>query len=411
MDRLERAVRHMPVLAGIRRAAGADRPLRGHRLALCGPLTVERALQATTLVDLGADAAWCASGAETAEDVAELARRAGVPVHGWRAGSVRDRRRAARDVLRSWPRGPTLVLDEDAVLLTALHQECADLPVPLLALETMRGGVEALVRLGPLRLPVIHGGEWFGRDLVDGPHGTAQSLVGTIAAVSGRMVAGKVFVVAGYGRVGSGVAARARGLGARVVVTEVSATRALLAALDGFDVLPMASAASIGDVFCTVTGVPKVIRRSHLLAMHSGAVLVNGGHLPWEIDLDALYDMTVRWPRSPCGVEILRLSDGTELHLIAGGHPAHLVAGAGTAAEVADVTLASQVLALRLVLPEAATLSPGIHPLPPAIDENVATALATAMGIEFTAGERGAERFWAARRGLPRPHHNGLEDL
>ncbi|NUT50257.1 MAG: adenosylhomocysteinase, partial [Saccharothrix sp.] len=248
--KLDTATARMPVLAAIRREFGEVAPLNGHRIALCGHVTAETAVQVRTLLALGAEIVWCASSTTTTdEEIAAAMRRDGVVVHGKRGMSEEDLARGAHEVLSVWTDGPTLVLDEGAVLITALHRDFAHLPAPVLATEKTPDGLAALAEVGPLRFPVIKSDESFGKDAVDNPHGTAQSLVETIATVSARLLAGKVFVVAGHGRVGSGVAQKARGLGARVVVTEVSATKALLAVLNGYEVLPMREAAEIGDFF------------------------------------------------------------------------------------------------------------------------------------------------------------------
>jgi adenosylhomocysteinase len=372
----------MPVLAAIRREFGPDAPLEGQRIALCGHVTAETAVQVDTLRALGAEVVWCSSSTATTDtEVAEAVRKSGVVVHGWRGMSQGELRQCACEALRAWPHGPTLVIDEGALLITALHDKLVDVPAPMLATEKTPEGLARVADLGPLLFPIIKADESFGKDVVDNPHGTAQSLLETIATVSGRLLAGKTFVVAGYGRVGSGLAAKARGLGAQVVVTEVSATRALVAALNGYEVLPMAEAAKLGDFFCTITGRPRVIGRDHLLTMKDGAVLANGGHLPWEIDLAALRALTVSESRVAAGLERLQLSTGNTLELLGGGHTVNLSAGRGNASEVMDVTFASQVLALLFALPHAAELSSEVHPQPPACDDYVAQALASSLGI------------------------------
>lgn len=379
--RLEQAEAQMAVLASIRHNFADGSPLGGQRIALCGHVTAETAVQVRTLTALGADVAWCASSTTTTDDgIAGLARASGVAVHGRRGMTDADLRQGAIAALQSWPTGPTLVLDEGAVLIRLLHNELRDLPAPVLATEKTPDGLAVVG--SDLRFPVIKSDESLGKEIIDNPHGTAQSLVETIAGVARRLLAGKVFVVAGYGRVGSGVAAKARGLGARVIVTEVDPLRALLATLDGFDVLPMAEAAPLGDLFCTVTGAADVIRAEHLAVMKSGAVLANGGHLPQEIDLPALTAAGRRRDVAPEGMDVYDLSDGRHLYVIGGGHIANLSAGRGNVSEVMDVTFASQVLALLFALPEAERLSPGIHDLPPECDEYVATALAEALGVE-----------------------------
>ncbi|GAU66491.1 adenosylhomocysteinase [Streptomyces sp. NBRC 110611] len=389
--RLTQATEQMSVLARIREDHQVSRPLAGQRLALCGHLTVETAVQVQTLTALGAEVACCASSTSTTDDrVAALMRDKGLRVSGTRGMSEAELRDGVEAVLRHWPDGPTLVLDEGALLIDALHTTLARVPPPVLATEKTPDGLLELDRLArrtPLRFPVVKSDESFGKHVIDNPHGTAQSLLEAIMAASGRMLAGKVFVVAGYGRVGSGVAAKARGLGARVVVTEVRPTRALIAALDGFEVLPMDEAARIGDLICTVTGSSDVLRERHFGLLKNGAVLANGGHLPHEIDIPALDRLALeRAPAAHPGSEVLTLPGGRRVYLIGGGNIANLTAGRGNASEVMDVTFASQVLALCLSLKEAAGWPPGLHDLPPECDEYVAAALARAMGIPLGGG-------------------------
>lgn len=379
----ERAAEQMPVLAAVTRDFAEHQPLRGHRIALCGHVTAETAVQVATLASLGAEIVWCASSATTTDEATATAVRAsGVVVHGRRGMPVEELHQGVRDVLRHWSDGPTMVLDEGAMLIGALHGELAHLPAPVLATEKTPDGLAELEGVH-LRFPVIKSDESFGKDAVDNPHGTAQSLVETITTVSARLLAGKVFVVAGFGRVGSGVAAKARGLGARVIVTEVSATRALLATLDGYEVLPMREAAELGDFVCTVTGRPGVLGRQSLAVLKDGAVLANGGHLPWEIDLDALEKLTTHRSEVRPGLERLTLRTGARIDLLGGGHIVNLSAGRGNSSEVMDVTFAGQVLALLLVLPKAAGLEAGLHPLPADCDDYVAGALARSWGIEL----------------------------
>lgn len=386
--RLTQATEQMSVLTRIREDHQVSKPLAGQRLALCGHITVETAVQVETLTALGAEVAWCASSTSTTDDrIAALMRDKGVQVSGERGMSEAKLRDGVERVLRHWPDGPTLVLDEGAMLIGALHTTMAHLPPPVLATEKTPDGLLELDRLArrtPLRFPVVKSDESFGKDIIDNPHGTAQSLVETIIAAGGRMLAGKVFVVAGYGRVGSGVAAKARGLGARVVITEVRPTRALIATLDGFEVLPMDEAARIGDLFCTVTGTSGVLRERHFGLLKSGAVLANGGHLPHEIDVVALDRLALeRTPAAHPGSEVLTLADKRRVYLIGGGNIANLAAGRGNASEVMDVTFASQVLVLCLSAKEAVDWPPGLRDLPPQCDEYVAAALARAMGIQL----------------------------
>jgi adenosylhomocysteinase len=387
-DRLAWATAQMPVLASLREELGPGGPLRGQRVALCAHLTAETAVQVLTLRALGADVACCASNPATADDgmVAELRARQ-VVVFGRRGMDAAEWRSLAGAALRAWPEGPSLVADEGAFLLAALAADHAELA------GSTRGATEKtpagarrardLAASGRLGFPVLDVDSGFAKHELDNSAGAPESIVESIGRVSGRLIAGKTFVVAGYGPVGAGIAQRARGLGAEVIVTEVRPTRALLAVLNGFDVMPMAVAVSRADFVCTVTGAAGALAAGHLDRVRDGAVLANGGHDPWEIDLDGLNARVARRVEVGPGNERLELNDGRAVHLLAGGETVNLAAGRGNPSEVMDGAFAIQVLGLVHLAGEGSSLPPGVHPVPARYDDLVAGRLAAAMGLSW----------------------------
>lgn len=393
VTRLAWAQEQMPVLAAVRDLHEKRSPLAGHRIAMCGHITKESAVQVLTLQALGADVAWCPSeSATTDSDIAAEVRAQGVIVNGGSGMSALESRQAIVGTLTHWAgQSPTLVLDEGGDLIYALVRD-----YPLLA-SSVRGAVEktptgkrrllSLQREGHLPFPVIEVDECFGKHEVDNPHGTAQSLIQAIVASGGLLLAGKTMAVAGYGAVGSGLAQRARGLGADVIVTEVCPTRALFAALEGFTVLPMREALPMADVICTVTGSPDVIVGDQFDLLRSGAVLANGGHYPWEINLRDLAERVVNRATVAPGNELLELRTGQSVHLLGGGHVVNIAAGSGNVAEVMDVTFATQVLSLLFIAEQSGSLPRCVQQAPSEADDFVALRLATAMGIEL-GGER-----------------------
>lgn len=387
-DRLTWAMAQMPVLASLRDELGPGRPLGGHRIALCAHLTAETAVQVVTLRALGAEVACCASSPATVDDgvVAELRARQ-VTVFGRRAMDEAEWRSGTDGALRAWAEGPTLIADEGAELVPALLDDHADLAAATVGAteKTPAGARRAreLAEAGRLPFPVLAVDTGFAKHELDNSTGTGQSIVEAIMRVSRRLLAGKTFVVAGYGPVGAGIAQRVRGMGAEVIVTEARPTRALLAVLNGFDVMPMADAAARADFICTVTGVPRVVAGDHLDRLRNDVVLVNGGHHPWEIDLEALDRRVSRRTEVHPGNERLELDDGRAVHLLAGGHTVNLAAGAGNASEVMDGTFATQVLALVHLADPVHALPPGVHPIPERYDDVVAGKLADAMGLSW----------------------------
>lgn len=381
-DRLDRAGREMPVLRAIQDRHGPDRPLDGERIALCGHITEATAIQVRTLRELGAEIAWCASSPTTTDEAIRDAMAGEVAHVDGRLGmSAADLEEGVVHVLTHFEDGPTLVLDEGARLLRAMHDEGrAPANEVRLAAEKTPEGIE-IARGLTLTVPVLDSDMSVGKRLVDNPHGTAQSLLDTIMTVTRGLMAGKVVLVCGYGRVGAGVAVKARGLGARVLVSEVRPTRALVATLDGFEVLPLAEALPSAQIVLTITGRSSVLQAAHFGMLGDGAILINGGHLRDEIDVAGLQEAGEAVERAP-GIVGYHLASGACVDLIADGNIANLTVGPGNPNEVMDTTFASQVMAL--IVGRDLGLAPGLHPLPKRGEAEISRMIAQALRIDTT---------------------------
>ncbi len=375
------AERAMPVLALLRERFAVDRPLQRLTVAACMHVTPETAALVRTLTAGGAAVHLAASNPlSTQDDVAAALAAEGVGVHA-RHGVDREGYNAhLRAVLDA---KPDLVLDDGCDLVNLLHA------TPALC-EGVRAGVEetttGVLRLrqmaadGALKIPMVAANDTAVQLLVANRHGTGQSTLDAILRSTGVLLAGTVVVVAGYGPCGSGIADRARGLGAHVVVTEVDPGRALEAVLAGHRVLPMAAAAPIGDVFIAATGNRGVLREEHFAVMKDGAVLANAGHFDVEVDVVALAALSVEIHRRvrPHVDEHL-MADDRRLLLVAEGRLANLAAAEGHPASVMDVSFAVQALTLEWLV--GATLEPGVHEVPAAIDTEVARTKLAAMAV------------------------------
>lgn len=386
LRRVEYAERAMPVLALLRERFAAERPLAGVRVSACAHVTPETAALARTLVAGGAELQVAASNPlSTQDDVAAALVEDGVGVHA-RHGV--DRAGYAADLRAALEHRPHLVLDDGCDLVQVLHSDRTDL------LGEVRAGGEqtstGVLRLrqmaadGALRLPMAAVNDTPMQLLVANRHGTGQSTLDAVMRATGALLAGTVVVVAGYGWCGSGIAARARGLGAQVVVTEVEPRRALEAVLDGHRVLPMADAAPLGDVFVTSTGDRDVLTAEHFAVMKDGAVLANAGHFDVEVDVVGLAAEAVAVHRGVRPqVDAYELPDGRRLLLLAEGRLANLAAGEGHPASVMDISFAVQALTVEWLA--GAALDPGVHEVPAAIDDEVARTKLAALGVRLDA--------------------------
>jgi adenosylhomocysteinase len=394
--RIEWAEGQMPVLGSIRERFAAERPLDGLIVGACLHVTSETAVLVRTLAAGGADVALCASNPfATQDDVAAALANDGAEVHAVRGD---DAEAWAARVAAVVARAPRITLDDGADLLTALHLARPDL------LDGMLGGTEetttGLVRLralhaeGRLACPVLAVNEAVTERFND-RFGTGQSTLDGILRTTNLLLAGHTLVVLGYGWTGKGVALRADGLGAQVIVCEVDPLRALEARMDGFEVLPALEAAERGDVFVTVTGGRDVLRGEHFERMKDGAVLANAGHFDVEIDLEALRAGadSVREVRPLVEQFVL---GGRRLNLLAGGRVVNLAAAEGHPAAVMDISFALQALAAETLVRRADELEPGVHAVPDAVDREVAALKLASLGIRIDTLSEEQERY---RRG------------
>lgn len=401
-ERVAWSERSMPVLAGLRRRFAAELPLQGMRVAACLHVTAETAVLVRTLRAGGAEVALCAANPLSTQDdvAAALVVDDGVAVHARRGVADVDYRNHITAVLDIRPH---LVLDDGSDLLEALHGDRPDLLAGVLAgCEATATGVLRLRRMagsGALRLPVVALDSTEVKRLLDNRHGTGQSTLDAIIRATNTLIAGRTVVVAGYGAAGQGVAARAAGLGASVVVTEIEPTRALDAALAGHRVLPMTEAARLGDVFVTVTGNRDVLRTEHFAVLRDGAVLANSGHFDVEIDVAALAGAAVRRRRVRPHVEEYTLPDGRRLLLLAEGRVVNLAAADGNPPEVMDLAFAEQALTVEWLAGAAVALPAGVHAVPEHVDRAAAALKLAAMDVRLdtpTPAQRAYLSAWEA---------------
>jgi len=388
-ERMEWAAGEMGVLALIRARFEKERPLEGIRIAACLHVTTETANLVETLTAGGAIVSVCASNPLSTQDdvAAALCEQSDVAVYAIKG---EDHETYYRHIEAVLDRRPQITMDDGADLVSLLHRERGDQVSDVIGgtEETTTGVIRlrAMAADGALRYPIVSVNDANTKHLFDNRFGTGQSTVDAIMRSTNLLLAGRTFVVAGYGMCGRGVASRARGMGAHVVVTEVDPLPALEAAMEGFRVLPLREAARIGDVFVTVTGDTSVIRREHLEVMKDGAVLANAGHFDVEIDKNALVELSGGRVRRIRGyVDEYTMGDGRRLHLLGEGRLVNLAVAEGHPAAVMDMSFANQALSVEWIVKGRGTLDPGVYPVPTEIDEEVAKLKLQAMGVEIDA--------------------------
>jgi adenosylhomocysteinase len=388
--RIEWAERGMPVLRLLQERFSAEEPFAGLNIAACLHVTAETAILVRALRSGGASVSLAASNPLSTQDdvAAALAVRYGIAVFA-RAGVDRPTYyQHIGQALASADGGPDLVIDDGCDLVNTLHTERPDLlPGVLGGSESTTTGVIRLRRMaaeGALAFPVIAANDTATKRLVDSTYGTGQSVMDGILRATNTLLAGKTVVVAGFGPCGRGVAERARGLGAEVIVTEIDPVRALDAVLRGYRVLPMADAAPAGHVFITATGSTEVIGAEHLAVMRDGAILANAGHFDVEIDVRALAGLAVGVRRDlRPHVDAFELPDGRRLLLLAEGRVVNLVAAEGHPAQVMDLSFGVQALALAWLAGNSGKLAPDVHEVPASIDAEAARLELAAMGTRI----------------------------
>jgi adenosylhomocysteinase len=396
--RIEWAATQMPVLALIRERFERERPLAGLRIAACLHVTTETANLALTLQAGGADVVVCASNPLSTQDdtAAALVAEYGISTFAIKG---EDADTYYRHINAAIDHGPQVTMDDGCDLVTTLHTKRTErLGEVFAGTEETTTGVIRLRSMqagGVLRYPVIAINEADTKHMFDNRYGTGQSTMDAIMRSTNVLLAGRTMVVCGYGWCGRGVAMRARGLGAQVIVTEVNPTRALEALMDGYRVASLEQAVREADLVITVTGNVNVLDRRHLLQLKDGAILANAGHFNDEINIPALADgATVRTVRN--FVQEYRYADGRRVYLIAEGRLANISAAEGHPAAVMDMSFANQALSVEYLRQNAGTLAPGVYDVPVAIDREVAATKLRSLGVTIDTLTEEQEQYLAS---------------
>jgi adenosylhomocysteinase len=384
--RVEWAEQSMPVLRQVRERFGREEPLKGIRLGACLHVTTETAVLMLTLKAGGAQVALCASNPLSTQDeaAAALVQEYGIPVHAIKGEDHDTYYKHIASVLETRPQ---VTMDDGADVISQLHGARKDLAAHVIGgtEETTTGVIRlrAMERDQVLAFPVIAVNDADTKHLFDNRYGTGQSTIDGILRATNILLAGRTVVVAGYGMCGRGVATRAKGMGAHVVVTEVEPMRALEAVMDGFVVMPMAKAAEAGDVFVTVTGNKAVIRREHFGAMKDGAILANSGHFNVEIELDELAKLAKGQRNVRPFVDEFAMPSGRRLYVLGEGRLINLAAAEGHPAAVMDMSFANQALAAEYMVKHGQSLERKVYGVPREIDLEIARLKLASMGVEI----------------------------
>lgn len=384
--RIEWARAAMPVLGLIEERFRREKPLKGIRISACLHVTTETANLIRTLKGGGAAVALCASNPLSTQDdvAASLVKHQGVPVFAIKG---EDRTTYYRHIQSAVALKPQITMDDGADTIGLLHSERKDLlPGVIAGTEETTTGVlrlKSMEREGVLGYPIIAVNDADTKHLFDNRYGTGQSTIDGILRATNVLLAGAQLVVCGYGWCGRGVAMRARGMGANVIVTETDPLRALEAVMDGYTVLPSREAAKVGQVFVTVTGDIRVLREEHFAVMRDGAILANAGHFNVEIDLETLERMAKKRRSVREFVKEFTLKDGRRLYVLGEGRLINLAAAEGHPASVMDMSFANQALAAEFAVRNAGKLEKKVYQVPRAIDEEIARLKLRAMGVKI----------------------------
>ena len=385
-ERIEWAAGEMPVLALIRERFEKERPLEGVRIGACLHVTTETANLMETLAAGGAEVALCASNPLSTQDdvAAALCDQSGIKTFAIKGEDTETFFRHIDAVLDTRPH---ITMDDGADMVSVLHKQRTDQIAEIIGgtEETTTGVIRlrAMAADGALKYPIVSVNDADTKHLFDNRFGTGQSTIDAIMRATNRLLAGRKIVVCGYGMCGRGVASRARGMGAHVIVIEVDPTSALEAVMEGYTVMSLREAARVGDIFVTVTGDTSVIRREHMELMKDGAILANSGHFDVEIDKAALADLATGTRRIREFVDEYTMADGRRLHLLGEGRLVNLSAAEGHPAAVMDMSFANQALAAEWVVKQRGTLEPRVYEVPVDIDKDVARLKLHAMGVEI----------------------------
>ena len=384
--RIDWANQSMQVLQIIRKEFIKNQPLQGMRIAACLHVTAETANLAITLRDGGADVVLCASNPLSTQDdvAAALVRDSNIPVFAIKG---EDNETYYKHIMAALDHKPHITMDDGADLVTTALTKRTDV------LDGILGGTEetttgiirlrAMAKQGVLRYPIIAVNDADTKHLFDNRYGTGQSTIDGIIRATNFLLAGSKFVVAGYGWCGRGLASRARGLGAEVIITEIDPTKALEAVMDGYRVMAMEPAAKIGDIFCTVTGNKNVLRKEHFAVMKDGAIVANSGHFNVEIDIPALEKLSSGKRVTRNFVEEYSLRDGRKINVLGEGRLINLAAAEGHPAAVMDMSFADQALSVEYMVKNHASLDKKVFKVPDELDKRVARLKLESMGIKI----------------------------
>ena len=385
-NRIEWAKQTMPVLNQIRARFEKERPLEGVRIAACLHVTTETACLMQTLKAGGASVAICASNPLSTQDdvAASLVVNDQISVF---AINGENNETYYKHIHAALDTRPQITMDDGADLVSTLHSDKRDLLKDVIAgtEETTTGVIRlrSMARDSVLRYPIIAVNDAETKHFFDNRYGTGQSTIDGIIRATNRLIAGTTFVVAGYGWCGRGLASRAEGQGAHVVVTEIDPIKALEATMDGYRVMPMIEAARIGDFFCTVTGNKSVIRKEHFEAMKDGAIVCNSGHFNVEIAIDDLEGIARSKKKARYLVDEYTLSDGRRINILAEGRLINLAAAEGHPSAVMDMSFANQALAAEYMVKNHASLKRTVYSVPEEIDKHIALLKLAAMGVKI----------------------------
>ena len=383
--RVEWAAMSMPVLKLIHGRFEREQPLKGIRVAACLHVTTETAALIQTLKIGGAEVSLCASNPlSTQDDVAAfLVRVLEIPVFAIKG---EDNKKYYQHIHSTLNLNPLVTMDDGADLVSTLHTGRQELlPGVIGGTEETTTGVirlRSMAREGVLKYPIIAVNDASTKHFFDNRYGTGQSTIDGIIRATNRLLAGSIFVVCGYGWCGRGVAMRAQGMGANVIITEVDPLKALEAVMDGFRVMPMAEAAPLGDIFCTLTGNIQVIREEHFRQMKDGAIVANSGHFNVEVDLQALEHLSSGRRHLREYVEEYSLQNGKRVYLLGEGRLINLAAAEGHPSSVMDMSFANQALAAEFLVKAKGTLEKKVYDVPQDIDQRIARLKLESMGIQ-----------------------------
>jgi adenosylhomocysteinase len=384
--RIEWANQSMPVLQSIRKEFIKNQPLKGIRVSACLHVTTETANLAITLRDGGADVVLCASNPLSTQDdvAASLVRDYGISVHAIKG---EDNETYYKHILSALDHKPHMTMDDGADLVSIALTKRKDVLEGIIAgtEETTTGVIRlrAMAKDGQLKYPIIAVNDALTKHMFDNRYGTGQSTMDGVIRCTNSLIAGSKFVVAGYGWCGRGLASRARGMGADVIVTEIDPTKAIEAVMDGYRVMSMAEAARIGDIFVTVTGNKNVISRDQFELMKNGAVVANSGHFNVEIDIPALEKMSSSKRQTRDFVDEYAMKDGRKIYLLGEGRLINLAAAEGHPASVMDMSFANQALAAEYLAKNHKSLEKKVYPVPEDLDKKVARLKLESMGVKI----------------------------